>query len=96
VYVPDPTIKVPLTLFPQGFQYKLFGLIPTDRHLLGVSGAGNTPESSLFILGTDDQGRDQWSRLMYATQVSLLIDLVSVVISLVLCVFLGWLSGYMS
>ena len=95
VYVADPTIKVPLTLLPQGFEYKLFGLIPTDRHLIGVGGEGNTPDNSLFVLGTDDQGRDQWSRLMYATQVSLLIGLVSVAISLFLGVLLGGLSGYL-
>src|SRR5207248_4546074 len=57
---------------------------------------GYTSESSLFLLGTDDQGRDQWSRLMYATQISLLIGLVSVAISLFLGVLLGGLSGYMS
>jgi len=95
VYVADPTIKVPLTFLPQGFEYKLFGLIPTDRHLIGVGGEGNTPDNSLFVLGTDDQGRDQWSRLMYATQVSLLIGLVSVAISLFLGVLLGGLSGYL-
>ncbi len=95
VYVPDPSIKVPLTFLAQGFPYKLFGVIPTDRHLLGVGGQDNTTENSLFLLGTDDQGRDQWSRLMYATQVSLLIGLVSVVVSLLLGVVLGGLSGYL-
>src|ERR1700681_518532 len=94
VYVADPSIKVPLTFFSTGFDYKLFGLIPANRHLLGVAGENNTTENSLFILGTDDQGRDQWSRLMYATQVSLLIGLVSVVVSLVLGVLLGGISGY--
>jgi peptide/nickel transport system permease protein len=96
VYVPDPTSKVYLTLFAPGFAYKLFGVIPVDRHLLGVAGDNATPESSLFLLGTDDQGRDQWSRLMYATQTSLLIGLVSVAISLFLGVLLGGLSGYLS
>lgn len=94
VYVPDPSSKIPLTFFSPGFEYKLFGLIPTNRHLIGVAGENNTPENSLFILGTDDQGRDQWSRLMYATQVSLLIGLVSVVVSLFLGVLLGGISGY--
>jgi peptide/nickel transport system permease protein len=94
VYVADPSIKVPLTFFSQGFAYKLFGTIPMDRHLIGVAGETSTPENSLFVLGTDDQGRDQWSRLMYATQVSLLIGLVSVAMSLFLGVLLGGLSGY--
>jgi peptide/nickel transport system permease protein len=94
VYVADPNVKVPIALFAQGFAYKLFGLIPTDRHLLGVAGGDRTAETSLFLLGTDDQGRDQLSRLVYATRVSLLIGLVSVVLSLVLGVLLGGLSGY--
>src|SRR5207253_9855314 len=76
VYVADPSIKVRLTFVSTGFEYKLFGVIPADRHLVGVTGDNTTPENSLFLLGTDDQGRDQWSRLMYATQVSLLIGLV--------------------
>jgi peptide/nickel transport system permease protein len=96
VYVADPNSKVSLTLLPRGFSYKLLGIIPMDRHLLGVSGDNATPENSLFLLGTDDQGRDQWSRLMYATQTSLLIGLVSVAISLFLGVLLGGLSGYLS
>jgi peptide/nickel transport system permease protein len=98
VYVTDPNTKVPLMFFVRGFPYKLFGFIPMDRHLIGVYGADadRTPENSLFLLGTDDQGRDQWSRLMYATQISLLIGLVSVAISLFLGVLLGGLSGYLS
>jgi peptide/nickel transport system permease protein len=96
VYVVDPDSKVPLTFLARGFSYKLFGIIPMDRHLLGVAGDDATPENSLFLLGTDDQGRDQWSRLMYATQTSLLIGLVSVAISLFLGVLLGGLSGYLS
>jgi peptide/nickel transport system permease protein len=93
VYEPDPTKKIPLSLFAHGFEYRLFGLIPTDVHLIGV--AEGKPEETLFLLGTDTQGRDQWSRLMYATRVSLLIGLASVALSLTLGVFLGGLSGYL-
>jgi peptide/nickel transport system permease protein len=94
VYVPDPSQRIPLRLFAHGFEYKLFGLIPMDMHLIGVDGDGRTAENSLFILGTDVQGRDQWSRLMYATQVSLLVGLSSVGLSLFLGVLLGGLAGY--
>ena len=45
-------------------------------------------------MGTDMQGRDLWSRLMYATRTSMTIGLVSVALSLVLGVVLGGVSGY--
>ena len=83
---------MPLTFFAHGFEYKLFGFIPIDRHLIGVEGAN--PEETLFLLGTDLQGRDMWSRLMYATRMSLTIGLVGVAVSLVLGVILGGISGF--
>ncbi len=94
VYVVDPDQRVPVKMFVQGYEYKLWGFIPMDWHLFGVEGEGNTPENSLFLLGTDVQGRDQWSRLMYGTQVSLLIGLTSVALSLFLGVLLGGMAGY--
>jgi len=92
VYVPDMDTKLPVKLFGQGFPYKLFGIIPTDRHLFAVEGAD--AQTTLFILGTDVQGRDLWSRLIYGTQTSLTIGLVSVALSLLLGVTLGGMSGY--
>jgi peptide/nickel transport system permease protein len=92
VYEPDPSKKLPVTLFARGFDYKLLGIIPTDRHLIGVEGA--PAEENLFILGTDQEGRDVWSRLMYGTQTSLTVGLLSVVLSLVLGVLLGGVSGF--
>jgi peptide/nickel transport system permease protein len=91
VYTPDPEKKIPVRLFGRGFSYHLFGLFPTDRHLLGVEGA--TAEESLFLLGTDEQGRDLWSRLMYGTRSSLTIGLAGVALSLVLGIVLGGISG---
>src|SRR5919201_180221 len=84
--------KLPLAFFVQGYPYRLFGLIPTDRHLLGADGA--EVEKSLFLLGTDLEGRDMWSRLMHATRISLSVGLASVALSLVLGVVLGGLSGF--
>ena len=92
VYTLDPAKKVPVHFLARGFDYRLFGLIPADRHLLGVAGAKS--EETLFLLGTDEQGRDLWSRLMYATRTSLTIGLLGVTISLVLGVFLGGVSGF--
>ncbi|HQR77140.1 MAG TPA: ABC transporter permease, partial [Burkholderiaceae bacterium] len=47
-----------------------------------------------FWLGTDDQGRDIFSAVIYGMQISLLIGLASVALSVVMGVGLGLLSGY--
>jgi len=50
--------------------------------------------SRMFILGTDELGRDIYSRLVYGARVSLFVGLGSVVISLLLGLSLGFLAGY--
>jgi peptide/nickel transport system permease protein len=92
VYTPDPEKKIPVHFFASGFEYHLFGFLPANRHLLGVQGA--RPEETLFLLGTDEQGRDLWSRLMYGTRTSLSIGLAGVALSLLLGVLLGGISGF--
>jgi peptide/nickel transport system permease protein len=52
---------------------------------------GSNPK---FWLGTDDQGRDIFSAVIYGMQISLLIGLASVALSVVMGVGLGLLSGY--
>jgi peptide/nickel transport system permease protein len=92
VYVPDTSVKVPVEFFGHGFSYKFLWLIPTDIHFISVRDA--KPAETLFLLGTDMQGRDIWSRLMYATRTSMSIGLVSVFLSLLLGITLGGFSGY--
>lgn len=88
----DESKRLPVRLFAHGYPYKLLGLIPTDIHLLGAA----SPEAAgnIHLLGTDRLGRDQWSRLMHGTRVSLSIGLVAVVMSIFLGVLLGGISGY--
>ncbi|MDA1228921.1 MAG: ABC transporter permease [Chloroflexi bacterium] len=93
IFVTDKDTKIPVRLFARGFEYKFLGFLPTDRHLLGVA-SPLVAEESIFILGTDVQGRDVWSRLMLATRISMSIGLVSVTVSLFLGVVLGGISGY--
>ncbi len=50
--------------------------------------------NSKYLLGTDDQGRDMLSTLMYGTRISLLVGLASVGFALVLGVTLGLIAGY--
>jgi len=78
-------------LFAEGFEYKLWGLFPANRHLIGVEGA--KAEETIFLLGTDLNGRDLWSRLVIGTRISMTIGLVGVTLSLFLGILLGGLSG---
>jgi peptide/nickel transport system permease protein len=93
VYRADPEQKIALRFFAEGFEYRFLGLFPTTRHLIGVD-AGRDAAQTIFVLGTDVQGRDLWSRLMYGTRISLTIGLLGVMVSLVLGVVLGGLSGF--
>ncbi|MCA1645898.1 MAG: ABC transporter permease [Chloroflexi bacterium] len=91
VYVPDPSRKIPIRFFGIGFEYKFLGIISSNTHLIALDGAA--AEDGLFLLGTDQQGRDLWSRLMFASRTSLTIGLLGVSISLFLGVLLGGVSG---
>ena len=91
VYAPDPNDRLPVKFFAEGYPYRLLGIIPTNIHLIGID--GGRAEENVFLLGTDVQGRDVWSRLMAGTQVSLTIGLASVAISLFLGILLGGVSG---
>ncbi|WP_043361296.1 ABC transporter permease [Belnapia sp. F-4-1] len=90
-YTPDPARKLPVRLFARGYTYHLFGLFETDIHLLGLEGGGRS--DGIFLLGTDQLGRDLYSRMMVATRISLLIGLAGVTVSLFLGVILGGISG---
>jgi peptide/nickel transport system permease protein len=79
----------PVRLFVKGQTYKLFGVLPFDRHLFGTAGVGK-----LNILGTDEQARDQFSRLLHGGRISLFIGLVGILISFPLGLLIGGISGY--
>lgn len=49
---------------------------------------------SAFPFGTDDQGRDVLSTILYGSRISLLVGLASVVLAMTLGLALGLLSGY--
>lgn len=49
---------------------------------------------SQFWLGTDDQGRDLYSTILYGLRLSLKIGLISVILSLILGITLGLISGF--
>ncbi|MDR6856946.1 ABC transporter permease [Variovorax guangxiensis] len=47
-----------------------------------------------YLLGTDDQGRDILSALIYGARISLVVGMVSVVLSVMVGVLLGLLAGF--
>ncbi len=89
-FAPNPDKVMPLGLFVRGEPYRLFGLIPSDIHLLGTT----NPKDVVYLLGSDRLGRDVLSRLIYGTRISMSIGLVGVAISLLLGIVLGGISGY--
>lgn len=51
-------------------------------------------EESLFLFGSDEYGRDIFSRIVYGTRVSLFIGITAVFITFVLGISLGFIAGY--
>jgi peptide/nickel transport system permease protein len=89
-FVLDESVNYPVGLFVKGEPYKFWGLFDADVHLIGPV----SPKDPLYLLGADRLGRDIFSRLIHGTRVSMSIGLIGVIISLVLGIFLGGVSGY--
>lgn len=87
-YVTDCNNAIPLQFFGRGFEYKLFGFIPTDRHLVTVD------HGKLMLFGADSQGRDIASRMVFGSRVSMTIGVLGVIIATVLGSIIGTVSGY--
>ena len=79
----------PIRFFVRGAPYKLLGLVPTDIRFFGVE-----EPALIHLFGTDQLGRDLWSRVLYAGRISLSIGLVGVIFSFILGCILGGISGY--
>ena len=90
VFTTDYETRIPLGFFVHGAPYKLWGLFESDIHLFGPLENGQR----VYLLGADKIGRDVLSRMIYGARISMSIGLVGVVLSFVLGITLGGISGY--
>jgi len=89
IYGPDVSRTYALRFFVRGFRYRLLGFFPTDVHLLGVD-----PPGRLFLLGSDQFGRDLLSRMLFGSRISLLIGVLVVLITFPIGMVLGGVAGF--
>jgi len=90
VFTIDPETRIPLGFFVHGATYKLWGLFESDIHLIGPL----EKDQRIYLLGADKIGRDVLSRIIYGSRISMSIGLVGVILSFVLGITLGGISGY--
>lgn len=88
-YTEDRSQRYPIQFFVRGDEYRILGLIPGNLHLYGVQDPGR-----FYLVGADNLGRDMFSRIMYAAQISLTIGLAAVFISTVIGVVMGATAAY--
>jgi peptide/nickel transport system permease protein len=81
-------VKYPIYFFTHGHTHYLLGFIKTDIHLFGVK------EGKIFLLGADNLGRDIFSRMIYASRISLSIGLIGVFLSFLIGAIVGGIAGY--
>lgn len=79
----------PIKFFVAGPEYRLAGWLPARTHLFGVD-----EPAKIFLLGTDEYGRDQLSRLLRGGQVTLLAGFIAAPLSIGIGLFFGMVAGY--
>jgi peptide/nickel transport system permease protein len=89
IYEEDRSRRHAVRFFVRGSQYRILGLVESDLHLFGVDGP--TP---LFLFGSDDFGRDVFSRLLFAGQISLFAGLLGAGLALTLGTAIGGAAGF--
>ncbi|MFK5953349.1 MAG: ABC transporter permease [Desulfobacterium sp.] len=79
----------PIHFFVKGDSYKFWGMFESNIHLFGTTSGG------IHLFGTDKLGRDVFSRILYATRISLSVGAVGVFFAFVLGLTMGGIAGYM-
>lgn len=85
----DRSEKHYIKFFSKGQPYKFLGLIPMKRHLFTTDKNGR-----IFILGTDINGRDVFSRLLFGGRISMTIGFLALFVLFPIGLLYGGISGY--
>ena len=89
IFKQDRTKKYYIKLFVKAEEYKILGLIPTHRHLFGTDDGG-----AIHLLGTDINGRDVFSRLLFGGRISMTVGFLALLIVFPIGLLYGGISGY--
>ena len=93
VYIEGNEI-IPLGFFVKGEPYKLWNLIPMQRHIFGIKNYNNKSNSVFFFFGGDKYGHDLFSRILYGGRISLSVGLIGIIVTFILGLTIGGISGY--
>lgn len=85
----DRSEKHYIKFFSQGQPYKFLGLIPMKRHLITTDTTGR-----LYLLGTDINGRDVFSRLLFGGRISMTIGFLALFVLFPIGLLYGGIAGY--
>ena len=90
VYTLDKSEKHYVKFFSQGQKYKFLGLIPMKRHLVTTDKNGR-----LYLLGTDINGRDVFSRILFGGRISMTIGFLALFVLFPIGLLYGGIAGYL-
>jgi peptide/nickel transport system permease protein len=85
----DRAVRYPVKLFMRGDDYHLFGFIPSNIHLFGVD-----KPAGVYLFGTDQAGRDIFSRTLYGARISLTVGIMAIFVVIPIGLFVGGIAGY--
>ena len=81
--------EYPVQFLVPGAAYRIAGLVPSHIHLIGVQAP-----AQIFLLGTDNYGRDQFSRILHGGQISVAAGILATLMALSLGTLIGCISGF--